>query len=135
MVDITLSFTTSKSDHITQLCHLLEAQVDVSSPGLYDNISRGTLQEKTQAIRTAMASDFGLHELPFYTDDERSRALLPSEEILSSLSIEYWGDRLDRKGVDFADIEFLCQILNPLPAERWTAGEIAHCGYLGTRQS
>lgn len=40
------------------------------------------------------------------------------------------GEGLLRKGVAAEDVEYPSLILNPEPAERWTAQDILSCGYL-----
>jgi hypothetical protein len=114
-----------------QLCHLLEAQADISSPGIYDldQEVKGSLKDKEKALRTAIAYDFNLHKIPLYAEDEQSQALLPPKDKRRK---DDWIYRLCDKGLGVNDIQFLFQILNPVPNERWTAGEIAGCGYLDT---
>jgi hypothetical protein len=114
---------------LPQYCHLLEAQADISKAGMYDSICKGSLEDKAQAVRTAMAFDFNLHSIPCYAEEGQSRALLPSIDE-SSADSEGWVERLLRKGIAADDVEFLFQILNPDPAERWTAKDILSCGYL-----
>jgi hypothetical protein len=114
---------------LPQYCHLLEAQADISKAGIYDSICKGSLEDKAQAVRTAMALDFNLHSIPCYAEDEQSRTLLPSKDE-SSADSKDWVERLLRKGIAADDVEFLFQILNPDPAERWTAKDIVSCGYL-----
>jgi hypothetical protein len=114
---------------LPQYCHLLEAQADISKAGIYDSICKGSLEDKAQAVRTAMALDFNLHSIPCYGEDEQSRTLLPSKGEPSADS-KGWVERLLRKGIAADDVEFLFHILNPDPAERWTAKDIVSCGYL-----
>jgi len=90
-----------------------------------------SLEDKEKAVRTAIAYDFNLHEIPLYAEDERSRALLPPKDKGED---DHWSYRLYRKGVQMDDIEFLLQILNPVPNERWTAADISRCGYLDIDQ-
>lgn len=101
----------------------------LSTPGLYDSICKGSLKDKAQAVRAAIAFDFDLHSIPYYAEDERSRSLLPLQDEVGA-GRERWDDKLSRKGVKAEDIAFLSQILNPEPAERWTAKDIVSCGYL-----
>ena len=96
---------------------------------MYDSICKGSLEDKAQAVRTAMVFDFNLHSIPYYAEDEQSRILLPSKD-KSSADSEDWVERLFRKGIAADDVEFLFQVLNPDPAERWTAKDIVSCGYL-----
>ena len=96
---------------------------------MYDSICKGSLKDKAQAVRTAMAFDFNLHLIPCYAEDEQSRILLPSKDE-SSADREDWVERLLRKGIAADDVDFLFQILNPDLAERWTAKDVVSCGYL-----
>ena len=96
---------------------------------MYDSICKGCLEDKAQAVRTAMAFDFNLHSIPCYAGNGHTRTLLPSIDE-SSADSEGWVERLLRKGIAADDVEFLFQILNPDPAERWTAKDILSCGYL-----
>ena len=80
-------------------------------------------------VRTAMAFDFELHSIPYYADDEQSWTLLPPKDDYR-IDSERWVERLLCKGVAVDDVDFLFHILNPDPAERWTAEDIVSCGYL-----
>jgi hypothetical protein len=80
-------------------------------------------------VRKAIAYDFDLHANPYYAEDQRSRLLLPQKDD-SRVEDDYWTSKLFHKGVSASDIEFLFQILTTDPRERWTAEEIAGCGYL-----
>lgn len=53
---------------------------------------------------------------------------LPQHE--SGVGREHWCERLLQKGVAAEDVVFLFQVLNPAPAERWTAGDVVSCAYL-----
>jgi hypothetical protein len=90
---------------------------------------KGTLDEKTQAVRKAIAYDFDLHSNPFYAEDQQSRLLLPPTDE-SRVEDDHWTSKLFRKGVSASDLELLFQILNPDPRERWSVAEVAGCGYL-----
>lgn len=90
----------------------------------------GTLDYKTKIVREAMSYDFQLHSYPCYSANQRSQSLPPIEAHDAAGQREDWVHRLYRKGVSKEDLEFLVEILNPDPDERWTAGEIAQCGYL-----
>jgi len=94
-------------------------------------MSEGTLQEKTDTVRKAMVLDFGLNSLPYYSDSTRhAETSAVADKRESNEDAYLWAERLYQKGVSSEDIEFLVQILNPDPAERWTAAEIVQCGYL-----
>lgn len=119
------------TDTTLQLCHLLEAQVKFTEPGIYDSMCEGTLAQKSETIRKALARDFHLCSEPFYTKNEASRLLLPYKESEDGeAQQDVWSERLHKKGVPLEDLEFLFQILNPNPLQRWTAREIISCGYL-----
>lgn len=53
------------------LCHLLEAQAEIGTPGLYNSISGGSLADKASAVKTAMTLDFDLLSILYYADDVR----------------------------------------------------------------
>ncbi|KAF2436215.1 kinase-like protein [Tothia fuscella] len=110
-------------------CHLLEARTDITSPGMYDSICKGTMEEKTDAVRGMIAQDFDLKSLPFYTDDARSSKLLPTDQPPQKEE-DWWGERLLRKGVAAEEIAFLINVLDPDPRERPSAEEIIRSGYL-----
>jgi hypothetical protein len=76
-----------------------------------------------------IACDFSLHSIPFYTDDQESLKLLPSNNLPQS-DDDWWGERLLRKGVLAEDIEFLVQVLNPDPTQRVSAEDIIRSSYL-----
>ena len=95
-----------------QLAQLLLAQVDFSSPGMYNSIAVGSLGEKTKAARDAMAVDFDLHSLPLYADDAKSQAMLPPARPEMAYK---WANAMMSKGVSREDIQFLANTLNPLP--------------------
>ncbi|KAF2964584.1 hypothetical protein GQX73_g8984 [Xylaria multiplex] len=110
------------------LAQLLLAQVDFTSPGMYDTISSGTLENKTQAARTAMAADFNLFSIPLYVE-EGSSSLLPCERP-GPEDIYMWAVNMSEKGISGEDIQFLVDVLNPRPDVRPTAAEIIQGGYL-----
>ncbi|RMJ27388.1 STYKc [Aspergillus sp. HF37] len=113
------------------LAQLLQAQVDFKSPGMYDSICTGTLDEKTKAIRDKLAIDFDLVTVPFYAEDEQCAQLLPpaqpEEAYMRATSMV-------EKGVASEDsIQFLAGVLNPDPGARLTVREILEIlesGYL-----
>ncbi|KAI0532635.1 hypothetical protein GGR58DRAFT_517579 [Xylaria digitata] len=111
------------------LAQLLLAQVDFTSPGMYDAISTGTLENKTQAARTAMAADFDLFSIPLYVKEEGSSSLLPSGRP-GPEDIYMWAVNMSEKGISGEDIQFLVDVLNPRPDVRPTAAEIIQGGYL-----
>lgn len=80
-------------------------------------------------MRDAIAHDFSLRSIPFYTDDPESRKLLSTHQVPQSED-DWWGERLLRKGTPAEDIEFLVKVLNPDPNERLSAEDIIRSGYL-----
>ncbi|PWY84800.1 hypothetical protein BO70DRAFT_289844, partial [Aspergillus heteromorphus CBS 117.55] len=109
------------------LAQLLQCQVDLQSPGMYDSICTGTLAEKENAIRDQLAIDFDLASVPFYADDEQCAKMLlapqPEEAYM-------WANTLVEKGVLGEDVQSLAEVLNPDPKARLTVREILESGYL-----
>ncbi|KAK3906659.1 hypothetical protein C8A05DRAFT_29517 [Staphylotrichum tortipilum] len=101
--------------------------VDIKFPGMYDNISVGTLEEKTKAVRDAIAVDFDLHSHPQYAEDLKAREMLPPPQ--PELAYK-WDETMVDKGVAGEDIQFLANILSPLRGARFTTVEILESGYL-----
>lgn len=110
-----------------QLAQLLLAQVDFKSPGMYDSISAGTLENKAKIARDAVAIDFDLHSIPWYAEDEKSSRMLPPPRPDEAYM---WAAKMMDKGVSGEDIQFLVKVLNPLPEARLTLVEILESGYL-----
>lgn len=119
--------------HLPKYCHLLEARVEISSPGIYDSICKGTIEEKARAVRDAIAIDFSLQSVPFYADDPESHKLLPIDQVPQSED-DWWAERLLRKGVPLEELEFLVQVLNPDPNERLSAEDIIRSGHLDVQK-
>ncbi|KAI8945430.1 kinase-like domain-containing protein [Xylaria longipes] len=111
------------------LAQLLLAQVDFKSPGMYDAISTGKLEDKTQVARKAMATDFDLFSIPLYAEEEDSASLLPREQPGPD-DIYGWAVDMSEKGISGEDLQFLVDVLNPRPDVRPTAAEIMSGGYL-----
>jgi protein kinase len=116
----------------SKYCHLLEARADISTPGIYDSICKGTLKQKAEAVRNALAQDFSLHTIPFYTDDPESPKLLPTDQLQDENN--WWGERLFQKGVPAEEIAFLAEVLNPDPNQRPSAADIMHYGILDAKK-
>ncbi|KAK4241399.1 protein kinase [Achaetomium macrosporum] len=117
-------------DYSTDYAQLLLAHVDFKSPGMYDNIDPGSFEEKEEkikAVRDALAIDFELHSLPFYTEDARARELLPPPQAEQAYK---WTEDMFDKGIAQEDIQFLANVLNPLPRARDTTVEILESRYL-----
>ncbi|WQF87056.1 hypothetical protein CDEST_12070 [Colletotrichum destructivum] len=111
---------------IVILAQLLQAAVNFESPGLYDNVTKGTLEEKTQAVRDRLSVDFDLHSVPFYAHDKKCRALLPPPR---SDEAYMWANSMVEKGVSGEDIQFLVEVLHPDPAYRLNVREILESSY------
>ncbi|KAG7288724.1 hypothetical protein NEMBOFW57_005080 [Staphylotrichum longicolle] len=109
------------------LAQLLLAQVDFCSPGMYDSIAVGPLDDRAKTARDAIAVDFDLHSLSLYADDAKSRAMLPPARPEMAYK---WAEAMMAKGVPGEDIQFLANTLNPLPKARFTTVEILESGYL-----
>lgn len=109
-----------------QLAQLLQAAVDFQSPGLYDNITQGTLEEKTRAVRDKLAVDFDLHSVPCYAEDPQCRAMLPPPLPDEAYM---WANDMVEKGVAGEDIQFLVEVLHPDPACRLNIKEILESGF------
>ncbi len=110
-----------------QLAQLLLAQMDFKSPGVYDNMAVGALEEKIKAVRDAMAVDFDLHSHPMYAEHPAAHAMLPPPQPEMAYQ---WAEAMMEKGVAEEDIQFLANTLSPLPGARFTAAEIIESGYL-----
>ncbi|KAI1913243.1 hypothetical protein LOZ12_001422 [Ophidiomyces ophidiicola] len=109
------------------LAQLLQAQVNHKSPGMYDTISTGPLQNKTKAVRDQLAIDFDLASVPFYVEDKHCAGKLPSPQPDEAYM---WANDMVEKGVAGEDIQFLVEVLNPDPNARLTVREILESGYL-----
>ncbi|KAI1354037.1 hypothetical protein F5Y01DRAFT_35422 [Xylaria sp. FL0043] len=115
------------------LAQLLLAQVDFPSPGMYDAISTGALDNKTEIARERMVADFDLFSVPLYTEEvEGPFSLLPYKRPEPN-DIYMWAVEMSEKGVSGEDIQFLVDVLNPRPEVRPTADEIIKGGYLKVR--
>jgi protein kinase len=111
-----------------QYCHLLEAQIEFEKPGMLDSLRKGTMEEKASAVREAIAHDFALPSVPFYSEHEETKKLLPPANSVDDN--DWWGEKLYRKGISPEDLQFLVNVLHPDPSERATAAEIVRSGYL-----
>ncbi len=110
----------------TKYCHLLEASVDMTSPGSYDSICTGTIEEKKKAVRDAMAADLELQSIPYYADDPNSAKLIPDNPPIR----QHWAEKLLEAGIPELDVAFVVQVLNPNPLERPTAEDIMRSDFL-----
>ncbi len=95
---------------------------------MYDAMPAGEPQDKSKGlIRNRTAVDFGLDSVPFYAEDERARELMPSSQPEEAY---LWAEKLMEKGLTGDDIQFLVDVLSPVPGARPTPGEILESGYL-----
>ncbi|KAL1960894.1 hypothetical protein VTO42DRAFT_5877 [Malbranchea cinnamomea] len=105
--------------------HLLQAQRDFDSPGIYDSIiSSGTRQDKADAVLAAMCDDFDLRSIDYFQD-----CALPPPRAERTHKL-HWRDRLLATGVPKEDIEFLSAIIQPDPRKRLTVAQILGTKYL-----
>ncbi|KAJ2984385.1 hypothetical protein NUW58_g6089 [Xylaria curta] len=111
------------------LAQLLLAQVDFTSPGMYDAISTSTLEDKAQVARERMATDFDLFSVPLYAEEDGLSSLVPCKR-LEPDDIYLWAVDMSENGVSNEDIQFLVDVLNPRPDVRPTADEIIRGRYL-----
>ncbi|KAB8272262.1 hypothetical protein BDV30DRAFT_239707 [Aspergillus minisclerotigenes] len=110
--------------------HLLQAQIDFQSPGIYDSIIKdGTFEHKIEAIWRAQCHDFDLRSVEYFQDcdfiniaDEGGKGGLNSDE--------HWTDHLVSLGVPEYDVVFLYPVLQPDPTKTMTVAEILDTGYL-----
>ncbi|KAI1276325.1 kinase-like domain-containing protein [Xylaria sp. FL0933] len=112
------------------LAQLLLAQVDFTSPGMYDAISTGALDNKTQVARERMVADFDLFSVPLYTEGVEGPFCLRPYKRPDPDDIYMWAVEMSEKGISGDDIQFLVDVLNPRPDVRPTAEEIIRGGYL-----
>jgi len=94
-------------------CHLLEAQGRFSKTGLYDDLftGSGSMFEREQAMRTALANDYDLENVEYYKD-----CALPVRDP-SHPTGKQW-EELRKRGLDDEDVEFLQWVLKADPRER-----------------
>lgn len=95
---------------------------------MFDSVVKGTLTEKADAVRAAIAQEFDLHSLDYYTSDSLSRELLPPKDETRQ-ELDHWAVKLYRKGVPEMDIDLVHTALNPVPDERPTAIQLLNIGY------
>ncbi|KAK2841684.1 hypothetical protein FQN49_006006 [Arthroderma sp. PD_2] len=128
------------------LFHLIQARLDLNSPGIYDSPpltdATMTLKQKEDTILSAMCHDFNLRSTDYFKDCDipvtSSRTETTSEtgtEIQGpdrdgDGDGEHWGDRLIARGVDQFDVVFLYAVLQPDPTERMTVSQILETQYL-----
>ncbi|KAK5144773.1 hypothetical protein LTR04_001475 [Oleoguttula sp. CCFEE 6159] len=98
-------------------CHLLEAQTSFGDTGIYDDLYRGTMKAREQAVRYAITNDYDLRNVEYYKD-----CVLPMRDA-EHVTGNHW-DQLRKGGVSEHDIEFLQWVLNPDPTQRPTAQAI-----------
>nr|POF26323.1 mitogen-activated protein kinase hog1 [Quercus suber] len=100
-------------------CHLLEAQTRFSRTGLYDDLDtgRGTMPEREEAAKVAVANDYDLFDVEYYRD-----CPLPCNDP-SHEPGRHWQE-LKKRGLGDEDIAFLKWVLKADPTKRPTASDI-----------
>ncbi|OOF95584.1 hypothetical protein ASPCADRAFT_6107 [Aspergillus carbonarius ITEM 5010] len=107
--------------------HLLQAQINFSSPGIYDSIIKGTaLEQKEKAVQASQIHDFNLRENEYHQDCDFSAV----KDVDLEFEEEHWTDRLVALGVPEYEVVFLYAVLEPDPTKRMTAEDIFATGYL-----
>ncbi|KAE8163735.1 kinase-like domain-containing protein [Aspergillus tamarii] len=110
--------------------HLLQAHADFKSPGMFDSLKvEGSSADREDAFRAAMAHEFGLHSVDYYTSDSVSRELLPPKDE-SRTELDHWTIKLLDLGIPKKDIEAVHAALNPVPDLRPTAMDLWEFGYV-----
>ncbi|KAK2732725.1 hypothetical protein FQN57_002479 [Myotisia sp. PD_48] len=109
------------------LAQLLQAQVDFKSPGMYESLYEGSLEEQTVAVRDKLSIDFKLSLVPMYAEDEHTAKLLPPPQPEEAYK---WTKNLSKKGVADEDLQFLLRVLHPDPKARLSIREILQSRYL-----
>ncbi|PGH02094.1 hypothetical protein AJ79_07731 [Helicocarpus griseus UAMH5409] len=110
--------------------HLLQAHVDFEKPGMFDSSKiRGTLTDKEDAIRAAMAQEFDLHSIEYYNSDPNTQKLLPLKKETRT-ELDHWVIKLFDKNIPEKDIEAVHIALNPVPDLRPSALELLEYGYI-----
>ncbi|KAB8273835.1 hypothetical protein BDV30DRAFT_238361 [Aspergillus minisclerotigenes] len=132
LVYILHSFTGTKvyTDASTQYLHLLQAHADFDNPGIFDSLEvEGSLDDKENAVRAAMAHEFNLHSVGYYTSDPVSRELLPPKDDTRT-ELDHWVIKLLDYGIPKKDIEAVHVALNPVPDLRPTAMDLLEFDYV-----
>lgn len=106
-------------------CHLLEAQSRFSKTGLYDDLDTGggTMPEREQAMRYAIANDYDIENMEYYKDCPTPYRN-PSHETGNQ-----W-EELRHRGLDEREIDFLQSVLTSDPRKRPTAQAILDTHFL-----
>ncbi|KAF7155868.1 hypothetical protein CNMCM5623_008748 [Aspergillus felis] len=110
---------------------LLQAQIELHSPGMYDSvIKEGTLEQKAEKVRACQCHDFDLRSLEYFQDCN-----FPAVDDLGvngglDCGEEHWTDRLVALGIPQYDVVFLYAVLQPDPTKRMTVDQILETGYL-----
>lgn len=84
--------------------------------------------DKTAFYRDAVAKNFDLHSVPFYAQDENAKRLLPSTPPTDDEKYA-WSARLEDESVFQDDIEFIREVLHPVPEKRKTPQEMLEDGF------
>jgi len=105
-------------------CHLLEAHERFSDTGLYDDldVGSGTLSERLDAVRFAIANDYEVHGDAYYRN-----VSLPRQDRRGKGN--QW-EELRSRGLEQAEVDFLRWVMRVDPRKRPSAKEILATGWL-----
>lgn len=88
---------------------------------MFDSLKvEGSLDDKENAVRAAMAHEFNLRSVEYYTSDPVSRELLPPKDDTRT-ELDHWVIRLLDYGIPKKDTEAVHVAHNPVPDLRSTA--------------
>lgn len=97
---------------------------------MFDSLEvKGTLIDKENAVRAAMAQESDLHSTEYYTSDLVSRELLPPKNETRT-ELDHWVVKLLDYGIPKRDIETVHVALNPVPEQRPTALDLLEFSYV-----
>ncbi|KAL2387730.1 hypothetical protein BDBG_04256 [Blastomyces gilchristii SLH14081] len=110
--------------------HLLQAHINFKKPGMFDSLEvEGTLTDKENVIRAAMAQEFSLHAIEYYNSNPVTRQLLPPKDETRT-EHDHWVVKLFDKNIPEKDIETAPVALNPVPELRPSALDLLKYGYI-----
>lgn len=88
---------------------------------MFDSLKvEGSLDDKENVVRAAMAHEFNLHSVEYYTSDPVSRELLPPKDDTGT-ELDHWVIKLLDYGIPKKDTEAVHVTHNPVPDLRSTA--------------
>ncbi|KAL2369752.1 hypothetical protein RJZ57_005836 [Blastomyces gilchristii] len=115
---------------LTIYLHLLQAHINFKKPGMFDSLEvEGTLTDKENVIRAAMAQEFSLHAIEYYNSNPVTRQLLPPKDETRT-EHDHWVVKLFDKNIPEKDIETAPVALNPVPELRPSALDLLKYGYI-----